>query len=546
MTEQKPQGLAPSGNIAGAATLIAMGNVTSRILGLVRETVIAYLFGATGMVSAFDVASRVPRMLFDLLIDGLVSSALVPVFSELAERDRAELWRVASIMLSFTTLVMSAGLLVLELLAPQIAWLMSGGFDAQLLAQTAYLMRITAPAVVFLSLSGITTGLLYALKRFTLPAFTVAVFNAGIVVVALVLTGVFGWGIESLALGMLVGSALQVALQIPGLRGAKIRPSLNWHHPDLRRIMRLYLPVILGLVVSQIGIIIDRNLASRTGAQSIAWMRYATTLVQFPLGLVSAAIAMATLPTLSRLASVFRAMPAEDAANAPEYVEAREAYMDTLAAGLKMVLMLILPSVLGLFALSGPVVALLFQHGDFTAVDTQQTALALRLYLLGTAFAAIDLPLVFAFYARQNTLTPALVGVAGVGIYLLSALTPTLFHPLQMTDLVLANSVQLTGHAILMLWLTHRFGSLRDRGIGVTAIKSLLAAGLMAAIIAWLANLLGSRFPSPGLQRQLLLVAVPAVAGVGLYGGLVVLLRIDEARYLLSVVWRRLGPRRRD
>jgi len=121
-------------DIAGAASVIAMGNIASRVLGLVRETVIAYLFGATGLVSAFDVASRVPRMLFDLLIDGLVSSALVPVFSELAERDRAELWRVASIMLSLTTLVMSAGLLLIELFASQVAWLMSGGFDSDLLA----------------------------------------------------------------------------------------------------------------------------------------------------------------------------------------------------------------------------------------------------------------------------------------------------------------------------------------------------------------------------------------------------------------------------
>jgi len=154
--------------IASAATLIAAGNVASRILGLVRETVIAYLFGATGMVSAFDVASRVPRMLFDLLIDGMVSSALVPVFSELAERDRDELWRVASILLSFATVLMGAGLLILELMAPQIAWLMSGGFDQELLDHTAYLIRLTSPAVIFLSRSGVITGLLYALKRFTL------------------------------------------------------------------------------------------------------------------------------------------------------------------------------------------------------------------------------------------------------------------------------------------------------------------------------------------------------------------------------------------
>jgi len=514
--------------IAGAATIIALGNVASRALGLVRETVIADLFGATGLVSAFDVAGRVPRMLFDLLIDGLVSSALVPVFSELAERDRAELWHVASIMLSLATVVMSGGALLLELFAPQVAWVMSGGFDPELLAHTARLMRITTPAVVFLSLSGITTGLLYALKRFTLPAFTAAVFNASIVVVALVLTGLLGWGIESLALGLLVGSAMQVVLQAPGLRDARLRFSLDWRHPDLRRIVRLYAPVVLGLVVSQVGIVIDRNLASRTGEQSIAWMRYATTLVQFPLGLVSAAVAMAILPTLSRLAATGRNGGLDE-------------FMDTLAAGLKMVLALILPAVVGLFVLSEPVVALVFQHGDFTSLDTQQTALALRLYLLGTTFAAVDLPLVFAFYARQNTMTPALVGVLGVGLYLVAALTPALFRNLRMTDLVLANSVQLTGHALVMLWLTHRLGSLRGRGLGRTTLRALAASLVMGGAAFASAGWLRIHFPGERLLHELIVVGGAGAVGVAVYGALVTLIGVEEVGMLVTLIRRRLG-----
>jgi putative peptidoglycan lipid II flippase len=564
-------------DIAGAASLIALGNVASRVLGLARETVIAYLFGATGMVSAFEVASRVPRMLFDLLIDGLVSSALVPVFSELAERDRAELWRVASIMLSLTAVVMSVALLVMELFASQIAWLMSGGFEPRLLSHTAYLVRLTSPAVIFLSLSGITTGLLYALKRFTLPAFTVTVFNASLVVVALVLTGWLGWGIESLAVGMLVGSAMQVALQLPGLRGARLRFELNWRRPGLRRILRLYAPVVLGLIVSQIGIVIDRNLASRTGEQSIAWMRYATTLVQFPLGLVSAAIAMAILPTLSRLAAPRQlasqeftrtpvrrectkmpkplpldlqssgvAATAADCSSAASIGRSRlpqeniDVFMDTLARGLRMVLVLILPAVMGLFTLSQPVVALVFQHGDFTAFDTQQTALALRIYLLGTAFAAVDLPLVFAFYARQDTLTPALVGVLGVGVYLAAALVPTAFRELRMTDLVLANSIQLTAHALVMLRLTHRLGSLRQRGLGGTVLKVLLASLIMAGLAALVAGWLAARLPGGPLWRQALIVGGAALVGGIVYGLLTALLRVEEVATLLGLLRRPL------
>ncbi|MGQ9503002.1 MAG: murein biosynthesis integral membrane protein MurJ [Anaerolineae bacterium] len=519
--------------IAGAASLIALGNVASRVLGLLREMTVAYLFGASGLVSAFEVASRVPRMLFDLLIDGLVSSALVPVFSELAESDRSELWRIASVMLSLTTLLMGSALLVMEVGAYQIAWLMSGGFDTQLLQTTAHLMRLSSPAVIFLSLSGIITGLLYALKRFALPAFAVAIFNASLVLVALVLTGWLGFGIESLAIGMVVGSAAQVALQLPGLRGARLRFDLSLQHPMLRRIVKLYAPVVLGLVISQVGIVIDRNLASRTGEQSIAWMRYATTIVQFPLGLVSAAIAMAILPTLSRLTGLPN--PTVGAGNSkihsPEFAE-------TLIRGIRMVLVLILPAVVGLFTIAEPLITLVFQHGDFTAYDTQQTALALRLYLLGTTFAAIDLPLVFAFYARQNTLTPALVGVLGVIVYLMVALAPALFRELRMTDLVLANSAQLTAHAIVMLWLTHREVSLKGYRMGYTIVRILPAALVMGALIHFIQLQLHSYFPGGTIFEQLLIIVGAAMGGCGVYGGLLIVLRVEEVYNLLALIQR--------
>lgn len=523
--------LAEATGMARAAALIAAGNIVSRVLGLARETVIANLFGATGMVSAFRVAQIIPTMLYDLLVGGMVSSALVPVFSEQAERDRGGLWHLASLILSLAVVVLGVTVLLIELATPQIAFLMAGGFEPELLAATARLMRITTPAVLFLSLSGIITGLLYALKRFALPAFTAAVFNAVIVATALIGALAGGWGIETLAVGLLLGALLQVGLQLPGLRDARLRFVVDLRHPALRRIGKLYLPVILGLVISQIAIALDRNLASRTGEQSIAWMQFATTIIQFPLGLISAAISLAILPTLSRLASA-----GGDALND---------FMDTLATGLRLVLVLTIPAAVALFALAGPVVALLFQHGDFTGFDTQQTALALRLYLFGLTFAAIDQPLIFAFYARQNTLTPALVGLLGVGFYLVAALLPSLARPMQMSDLVLANSVQLTGHALVMLWLVNRLAPLRGRGLESTTFKAIAAAAAMGLLLWLTLPFLQAQLPADKLINEVALVGLVSLSGGGIYLLGLYLLRAQELALLFSLLQRFVPKRRR-
>ncbi|MFN8459098.1 MAG: murein biosynthesis integral membrane protein MurJ [Anaerolineae bacterium] len=543
MTPQAPASSAPESTpapetigMARAASLIAAGNVASRVLGLARETVIANLFGATELVSAFRVAQIIPTMLYDLLVGGMVSSALVPLFSEQAERDRRELWGQASLVLSLAVVVLGAAVLLIELAAPWVAILMAAGLfenghnSNALLQTTTRLIRLTTPAVLFLSLSGIITGLLYALKRFALPAFTAAIFNATMVGVALLGVWGFGWGIEVLALGLLLGAFLQLALQLPGLRDAHLRFVIDLKHPALRRIGKLYLPIIFGLVISQIAIALDRNLASRTGLQSIAWMQNATTLIQFPLGLVSAAISLAILPSLSRLAAVAAA--------------GLDDFIATLAKGLRLVLVLIIPATVALFILAQPIIALIFQHGKFTAFDTQQTALALRLYLLGLTFAAIDQPLIFAYYARQNTLTPALVGLLGVGFYLAAALLPALFRPMQMTDLVLANSVQLTGHALVMLWLVNRMAPLGGRGLGSTTLKAAAASAGMGLVLWGVITLLPGWLPADNLIGEMILVGASSLAGGAVYLLALYLLRVPELSLLLGMVkrvWRRFG-----
>jgi putative peptidoglycan lipid II flippase len=294
-------------------------------------------------------------------------------------------------------------------------------------------------------------------------------------------------------------------------------------HPALRRILALYLPIALGLIVSNIQVAIDQRLASSTGESSIAWMDRATTLIQLPHGLVAVAISLAVLPTLSRLSA---------AGN-------RDGFRQTLGQGLRLVVVLIVPATLGLLVLADPVVALLFQHGKFTARDTFWTAWALRYYLVGLVFAAVDWPLNYAFYARQDTLTPALVGMLSVGVYLAVALT--LVRPLGMLGLVLADSAKHVSHALTMLILTwRRIGRLADLRLGQTAGKALLAAGATTGLMALTLNAITRLAGSGGLAALLLAVGVTGGAGALAYLGLITLLRVQEISLLAAMIRQRL------
>jgi putative peptidoglycan lipid II flippase len=508
--------------IVRAAGIIALGSISSRVLGLVREQIIAYFFGASGLVSAYGIAFKIPKMIYELLVGGMLSAALVPVFSQVTEQEgRPALWALFSRVASLVAVVLAALVLLLEALAPQVAWLLGGGFEPELQAALARMIRIIVPAVLFFGLSGVVTGLLYTLKRFVYPAFGATVFNLGIIIAVPLLSGRLD--AYSLSIGVLLGSILQLLIQTPDLRGVRFRFRLDLRDPALRRILILYLPIALGLIVSNVQVAIDQRLASSTGASSIAWMDRATTLIQLPHGMVAVAISLAVLPTLSRLSA------AGD----------REGFRRTLGLGLRLVLVLIVPATFGLLVLAGPVIALLFEHGKFTAYDTFWTAWALRYYLAGLIFAAIDWPLNYAFYAQQDTLTPALVGILSVGVYLAVALT--LIQPLGMLGLVLADSAKHFSHALTMLILTwRRVGSLADLRLGQTAGKALIAAAVMAASIAATSYALTRFWNADGLAGALIAVVIPAAVGVLVYLVLVSLLRMDEVGQLRIWVQERL------
>jgi putative peptidoglycan lipid II flippase len=507
--------------VAQAAGIISLGNVASRVLGVLREMVKSGLFGAGPHVDALNAALRVPTTLYDLLVGGMTNSVLIPILSDYTVPERrAELWHLFSILVS-VALAVTCGLVLLgEFLAPQIVHLLVEGLSPSYQSLATDLLRLVLPAVVLLSLSSILSGCLYALKRFTFPAFTAAVFNAGVVIVALLLGQ--RWGVRSMAVGLLVGAFFQVVLQLPGLRDARVRFVLDLGHPSLRRIMRLYLPILIGLLVDTLAVLMSYNLASRVGEGSISWMEYAATIIQFPLGLVVTAVSIAILPTLSQQASAQESGP----------------FRATLAQGLRLVLTLIIPATVGLYVLANPLVALVFEHGPFTPADTVATAEALRNALLGLLFAAVDQPLIFAFYARKDTLTPALVGAGTTVFYVISALIPWWLGVLTLPLLVLVNSLKLTAHALAMLVLTRwRLGRLddRDHSLAFLIPRATLASLVMAAV-AWGVMRLVSIATSPGLLQEVLVVVGAGGVGMAIYGLLAVAFKFDEVHLIRAAV----------
>jgi putative peptidoglycan lipid II flippase len=501
-------------SIAVAALLIAVGNIASRVLGLGRMSVIAYFFGRGPNVDSYTAALTIPVTVYDLLINGAISAALVPIFSEYAEGDEREFWRIVSSMINIALLALSVLILLMMWQAPMVVNLLVQSTRVELRPQTILLVRMMLPAVIFMGLSGLMTAVLYARRKFLFPAFAGATFNAGIIVGAMVFHDQLN--VASLAVGMFLGAVGQVLLQLPGMRGLRYHHTLNLRHPVVRRILKLYAPVALGIGFSIIGTVIDRWLASGFET-ALATMQYATTLIQFPLGLVAAAMSLAILPTLSR----------QDAATDTE------SFRRTLGMGIKVVLFLVLPATAGLAALNTPITSLLFERGAFATADTAITALALAFYLPSLPAAAIDQILIFSFYARKNTLTPNLVQGAAIGIYLITAIPLLLWTNLGFLSLIIGNSAQWIGHALIMWWLTGRTLSLRGLRLGEAMLKIVVASGAMAVIVAWLAHLLGG-------SSALVQLIVAGGVGAAVYIGLCVVLRIEALGFFTQAILRKV------
>lgn len=541
---------ATNATVAGATGILALGNIASRILGLAREKTLAYLFGASAQIDAFRIAVIVPQTFYDLLIGGHVNGAIVPVFSEIVTiKGRDELWRLVSVLFSVLLIVISALVVVIQIFAPYLVSLPGGGYDQHTLSLATDLLRLTSPALIFLGLFALFSGTLYALKSFHWPAFAGVVFNACIVFAALMLVPPlelsfrpgFSYlapvtfarpdhAVTAAALGWTFGSLIQMLLQGFGLRKSKLSITLNWRHPALRRIALLYTPVMFSLIMDTVVIrFFSYNLATHTGiAGSIQYMNLATTLIQFPQGLVATAISVAILPMLASQAAVITTV-------------ATQAFRDTLGLGLRLAITLMIPASVGLFILATPITTLLFQGGEFTPADTVITVHALRLYLIGLPFAAVDLLLVYAFYARKDTFTPAMIGLFSHLVYIATVLI--LFDSFSLYSLMIADSVKHIVHAtISALLLRRKIDGYGKQHFIQTVAKTLIASAVMAAA-GWVTlPLLMDWIGLDGTLHQLAFVLLSGGLCLLIFMAVAALLKIEELRWIGSLIRRRILP----
>ena len=518
--------------IATAAALITAGNIASRVLGLVREQTIAALFGTTAVASIFSAVSRVPTMVYDLLIGGAITAALIPVFSELAGRGDKdagayrELRTAAGAMLALTLVVLVPVVAALVLAAPWLIDVLGVGFAPEVREQGVLLTRVALPSVVLLGAAAVLMAVLYALQRVTVPSFAAAAYNAGIIACALLFAPAFG--VVGLVIGLLVGAAAQLALQLYGLRGRLPQLTLAFRQPAVRRIVRLYAPVAGGLVVSSLVVVLDTRLASLTGEASLAAMRYATQVVQLPLGLVATALSFAVLPVLSRAGSIGPAG------------EIDPAFRDTLALGIRAALVLIAPMTVALMTLRTPLIALLFGYGAFGVQDVAVTGTALFYYAPQLPFVAVDQLLIAAFYALQNTRLPVLVGVVCAGVYAIVAFATV--QPMGMAGLVLANTVQHAAHAVILCGaLALRHADAVPRGVWAALARVSLAGALMAVVclvFQWVV-------PEPvGALALAAYVSAALALGGAVYLAAMTMLGGEEVALVRSVLARRVAARR--
>lgn len=451
-------------------TLATVSSLTllSRILGFIRDFVVARTFGAGALTDAFFVAFRIPNLLRRLFAEGAFSQAFVPLLAEYRNRRTAEetkcmIDRVATLLFLVVLGVAALGVVG----APALIYVFAPGFaaDADKFAVTVELTRITFPYILFMAMVALAAGILNTWSRFALPAITPTLLNVAFIGMALFAAPYFDPPVMALAWAVFLGGLLQLAVQIPALHRLGLLPRFDFapHDPGVRRVLKLMAPAVLGVSVTQISLLINSIFASFLVSGSVSWLYYAERLMEFPAGLLGVALGTVLLPSLSK-------------AHNDDKPEEFSALLDW---GLRLTFLLTLPAALALALLSVPLIATMFQHGAFSTADVLQTRLALIAYSVGLIGLILVKVLAPGFYARQNIKTP--VKIALFTLLATQAMNLAFIVPFKHAGLALSVGLASCLNASLL------FYGLRQRAVYLPRpgwIKFVLKIGVALLVLA--------------------------------------------------------------
>src|SRR6266404_4976503 len=488
-------------NLLRALATVSSLTLVSRILGYLRDFIIARAFGAGLATDAFFVAFRIPNLLRRLFAEGAFSQAFVPVLAEYKNRQTPEETKT---LVDGTATALLLALVIAALIgvltAPLIVYLSAPGFtaDPAKFDLTVRMLRITFPYIAFISLVAFSAGVLNTWNHFSVPAITPALLNVAFIVAAVVFAPYFDPPVVALAWAVFAGGVLQLALQVPYLSRMGLLPRwrLDLSHPGVRRILKLMAPAAFGVSISQISLLINTIFASFLVSGSVSWLYYADRLMEFPAGVLGVALGSILLPSLSKY-----------------HADARHAdYAELLDWGLRLTFLLAVPSAVALAVLALPLVATLFHYGRFTAEDAWMTRQALVAYSVGLLGMILVKILAPGFYARQDIATPVKIGI--VTLVVTQLLNLIFIIPLRHAGLALAIGLGACLNAGLLYRYLRRHGIYTPRpGWPVFLLKVAAAVAFMALALLSTMGESGWWLAAPWQQK------LPAIIGLVLLGG---------------------------
>jgi len=518
--------------IARATGIMALATGLSRVAGLVRDMVVAAVFGAGYAADAFFVAFTIPNLLRRFFAEGSLTAAFVPTFAEVHHRDGVEVSREVLRICWTLLLLVLAGVTVLGIVAsPWVVQLIGYGFSdvPGKLELTDLLNRIMFPYIFFVSLLALLAGALNVRGHFLSPSLSPVLLNLAMIGSALLLTPWFSQPIVALAVGVLLGGIVQLLVQVPVLYryGYDLRLDFRFRHPAVTRITRLMLPGIVGVAIYQINVVVTRLFASLLQEGSVSWLYYGQRLFEFPQGIFVVSLAQAVLPSMSRQ------LAAKD----------QDGFRESLRFALALILLITFPAAIGMVFCAEAIYSLFFLGGAFTAHDVAQSATALAWYAPGLVFVGISRVVAPTFYALQDTRTPVWVSFWTLMVSVVCSVL--LMGPMQHNGLALALTVSSIFNAGALLWLLNRrMGGIDLRGLFGFMLRLLPGLVAMSIVAAALLGMVNWQVKGPFLERFMLLFAAVG-SGAAAYAAGCWLCRIDEVKQGWRILTERLSRRLR-